>query len=164
MPEDDTELEDLHDRDNAGPAQQHRMNRHPRLGFWVRLSVLLPFMLTVLTVNGESVAAAGRTPSISDFMATPASLPITGGQLKLTATVANAKICTFNSIPSITGLPVTKFGCSKGKATERVRVPANGGDTGERYLFRLTVTAPNGAKVRATTIVTVRRAGMDSTN
>jgi hypothetical protein len=80
-----------------------------------------------------------------------------GGQVTLSANVANAESCTFSSTKAIVGLPAT-VACTSGVVSQSVTLPANTGKKATRYTIKLAVT---GAKtVRATAVVTVGNGGL----
>ena len=81
-----------------------------------------------------------------------------GGQVKLTARVADATSCEFSSKPKIAGLPVS-VPCSNGLVSTTVTVPASVATVKEAYTFNLVVTASGGSKAGATLAVTVAAGG-----
>ena len=73
-------------------------------------------------------------PSVTNFTATPTSLPPTGGTVHLSVNVTAASTCEFYSHPSLPGLP-TVLPCSGGTASTSVNVPANSTALPISYFF-----------------------------
>ncbi len=100
-------------------------------------------------------------PTVTNFSATPSTLTAAGGQVTLSANVANATSCTFASNKAVTGL-LTGVACGNGNGngnvSDVVTVPANTGKRPANYAFQLVVT---GAK-RQPPKVTVGVAGSPS--
>ena len=56
--------------------------------------------------------------------------------MTLSATVSNTTTCVFSVTPALTGLPAT-LGCTSGKGSVPVTVPANTSTTAKTYTFGL---------------------------
>lgn len=103
--------------------------------------------------SAPALASSAAAPSVTSFQASPASLPASGGSVKLAAKVKHASTCTFGSTPALHGLPV-KVSCSSGQASRTVKVPANTSAASVRYSFTLTVKGPGGtAKAKPATVM-----------
>lgn len=101
-----------------------------------------------------AVPAAAATPktavSIKRFAATPASLPATGGSVRLQALTSGARVCVFTADATLKKLPKTKS-CTDHGATLSVRLPVNRYAAARTYTFYL-----HAGKVNASTSVLVR--------
>ena len=87
-----------------------------------------------VTISGH------QPPGVTSFIATPTSLPQSGGQVTLTAAVTHATTCRFFSVPALPGLP-DSVPCSNGTATATVTVPANKLKAARTIVFRLVAQA-----------------------
>jgi len=83
-------------------------------------------------------------PFITSFLSAPRNFTPVGGIVTLTATVKNAKSCSFTVAPSVKGLPAT-VSCSSGRAVEKVTLPANPTASRVTYAFSLKATGPGGS-------------------
>jgi hypothetical protein len=101
-----------------------------------------------------AVPAAAATPktavSIKRFAATPASLPATGGSVRLQALTSGARVCVFTADATLKKLPKTKS-CTDHGATLSVRLPVSRYAAARTYTFYL-----HAGKVNASTSVLVR--------
>ena len=102
-----------------------------------------------------SAAPAASHPAVTHFGASVTSLPASGGNVRLSATVKNGSECVFTSSPSVHGLPAT-VSCSRGSASRTVRLPANAAAGKKAYKFGLTVSG-HGAKAAAKPVTVVVR-------
>ena len=76
-------------------------------------------------------------PTVTNFTASPSTLPSSGGQVTLSANVTNATSCTFASNKTVSGL--TSAPCSNGTVSDVVTVPAIGTKASASYRFGLSV-------------------------
>ena len=95
-------------------------------------------------------AATSDKPRVLLFTATPASLPASGGALKLRAFVANATSCRFAATQKLQSLPHS-VGCASGKASVTLHFKANTAASRRTYTFSLLLTGAHG-KLKAHTV------------
>jgi hypothetical protein len=88
-------------------------------------------------------AATGDKPRVLLFTATPATLPPTGGAVKLRALVANATSCRFAANQKLRSLPHS-VGCASGKASVTLHFKANTGASRRTYKFSLLLSGAHG--------------------
>lgn len=102
-------------------------------------------MLIIAAPAGAKTKTA--KPTVSGFMASPATVTTTNGSVTFTAQVANATSCVFSVAKggSVSGLPSTKP-CSTGTVSDTARFPFNYGKKALKYKVELNVTGPGGAK------------------
>lgn len=120
----------------------------------------LPVALVAVGTPGNAIArtrielaAAPARPVISGFVANPAPVPWQGGPVTLSASVADATLCTLStSSAAITGLPTT-VGCDSGSASVLVAVTGNATTVAKRYPVILTATGPQKSSSTSTSIV-----------
>ena len=101
--------------------------------------------------SGSGVPPPGP-PTVTNFTASPSTLPATGGQVTLSANVTNATSCTFASNKTVTGL-LTSVTCPNGIVTDVVTVPANSKKNADSYKF--TLQAAGTKTVKSTTTLSV---------
>jgi len=101
-------------------------------------------------------AASGDKPRVLLFTATPATLPPTGGAVKLRALVANATSCRFAAQQKLRSLPHS-VGCASGKASVTLHFKANTGASRRTYNFTLLLSGAHG-KLKAPAVA-VHEAG-----
>ena len=89
------------------------------------------------------------------LIATPATLPASGGVVHLRARVRNVTRCRFSSAGLPRQLPSTRR-CASGRASILVRVPKNVTSAPRRYVLYLTVRGPSGARRRVRKVVVER--------
>ena len=101
------------------------------------------------------VTVAAPTPvpaSITGLLASPESVPASGGTTTLTASLSHASSCTLTAKPAIAGL-TKAVACASGSIAEPITLPANTGTQAVSY--KLTLTAKGTSKTTASTTVTV---------
>ena len=79
-----------------------------------------------------------RRANAERLVATPSTLPASGGTVRLRARVRSATICRFSAAGELRTLPSTKS-CRSGLASVTVRVPRNRSNSPRRYTVYLTV-------------------------
>ena len=104
-------------------------------------------------VNFDALASPPTPPpTVTNFTASPSTLPSSGGPVTLSAEVTNAKDCTFTSKPNVGGL-LSGATCSNGVVTDKVVVPSNTpGAPGVNYKFALSVTGSTTVKASPVTV------------
>src|SRR5947209_3460593 len=132
----------------------------PRTRATFGLALLLLLALASLDGGGSVAAARALASSVVSFSASPSSLPSTGGNVLLTASVQNASSCTFAASPKLSGLPTT-IDCSAGSASDSVAVPANATGKTQSYSFQVTAKG-SGKSAQAMVTVTVSAAAAPS--
>jgi hypothetical protein len=129
------------------------MNRILGRGFAAAAGAALCLLATGLPAS--AAPATGSRPAVVHFRASVASLPASGGKVRLSATVKNGTECDFTSSPRLHGLP-DKLSCRRGSASVTVRLPANATAGKKAYKFGLTVSG-RGGKTRAKPVSVVVR-------
>ena len=113
-------------------------------------------------VNFDALASPPTPPpTVTNFSASPSTLPSSGGQVTLSANVTNATSCTFTSKPTIAGF-VGSVPCSTGPVSTEETVPANVGKKAVSYKFALAVTGTK--SVKATTTLSVAATAVEKIN
>jgi hypothetical protein len=134
---------------------------HDEVHRWRRIatSALIAVGLLAAGTTTQAMAQVTSTPrpTVVSFKASSASLPAGGGSVTLTAAVKHAATCTFTVTPKLAGLPA-KLACSSGKASRRVRLPADTGAANVTYKFGLTVKGAGGTAAAKPVTVVVREA------
>jgi hypothetical protein len=82
-------------------------------------------------------------PSVLLFTAIPATLPASGGSVKLKTYVSNATSCRFSTTSKLKSLPHTSK-CGSGGASITVHVAANTSSTQVVFKFGLSIKGPHG--------------------
>jgi hypothetical protein len=122
---------------------------------WRTLSLVVgSLVMAAWSLLAVAPPTSGTTPgpSITGFVATPATVAFSGGSSTLSASVTNATSCVVSSSVTVAGLPQT-IDCSGGSVSVPVTLPANALDKAVSYTFTLSAT---GAKtVKATTKASV---------
>ncbi len=105
------------------------------------------------TVNAKVkfIVAGTPLPTVSSFVATPASLSDDGGTVTLSAQVTTAVSCVFSSTPALAGLPAT-VPCSSGPVSKSVAVPSNASTKTATYKFTLSAVGSKTAKATPVTV------------
>jgi Peptidase A4 family len=93
-----------------------------------------------------------RRVSIARFTATPSALSASGGKVRLQAVVHGATKCRFWSATTLKGLPSIK-GCTSGKASLSVKLPANTTSSTKTYSLGLTARGAGRASTRRVIVV-----------
>lgn len=96
------------------------------------------------------VADTGRqtyrnSSKAANFTVSPATLPASGGSVRLSAVVQRSATCRFSSATALPGLPATKP-CTSGRATVSLEVPSNTAAAAREYVLNLTAWI-NGTRV-----------------
>ncbi len=97
-----------------------------------------------------------RRANAERLVATPSTLPASGGTVRLRARVRSATICRFSAAGELRTLPSTKS-CRSGLASVTVRVPRNRSNSPRRYTLYLTVGKLHGARRTVRQVIVVRR-------
>jgi hypothetical protein len=105
----------------------------------------------------RGVGAAG-TPRITLFTAIPATLPASGGSVRLLASVQNAAICRFSAMRRVT-LRSAARDCSSGATSLKVTLARNAGRSERTYVFELSVSGRNDRKTTLQVFVRERARG-----
>ncbi len=91
--------------------------------------------------------------TVTNFTATPSTLTAAGGQVTLSANVANATSCTFTSNkPGVTGL-LTGVACPNGTVTDHISLPPNIAKRAATYSFTLSITGSKKLSANTTAVV-----------
>lgn len=90
-------------------------------------------------------------PGAGPLVASPSTVPATGGSVTLSDTVSGATRCVFSGGPDLSDLPVSKA-CSTGAVSATISIPAGTTAGFSRYNFSLTVSGPGGSIHRATSV------------
>jgi hypothetical protein len=107
----------------------------------------LAALLVSFTAPAAAAVSHPAKPTVTSVRLSKSSLSSSGGTITVTASVRHATTCTFASTPRLHGLPA-KLKCSSGKATEKVRLPANAGDAALSYKLSVSATGPGGTSAR----------------
>ena len=131
------------------------------MGRLFRLTVVGVVACVGLAVPRSAGATSGTKitsapPTVSGFVASPATLGPAGGVVTLSATVTNATTCAFTATKTAAGL--TAGACTTGSVSDTVTLPPNTGTHAVTDKFRLTVTGAKTVK-SAPIPVTVAAAG-----
>jgi hypothetical protein len=97
-------------------------------------------------------ARTSTRPRVLMFSATPATLPASGGSVKLEALVANATRCRFGAEQSVPQLPRSAR-CAAGKASVTVRLAANTNSSQATYVFALKIRGRHGRITKSSVAV-----------
>jgi uncharacterized protein YjbI with pentapeptide repeats len=114
---------------------------------------------TLVATSQVSLSASATTPAptITSLLATPSSLPDTGGQVTLSANVANASSCSVSVTRSVNLVPVELAGFPEAVACSPVSVdvtlPANTSAT--TFVYKLALSATGTTTVTHSILVTV---------
>jgi hypothetical protein len=92
--------------------------------------------------------------SITSFSAAPSDLSSAGGKVRLRATTTRATTCVLAVSPKLKGLP-RQLGCSGGKLTKLVKLPAATSGSATEYAFVLVALGPGGSAPTGETAVQV---------
>lgn len=134
---------------------------------WRRIAISVLFAVGVtagVTVpqprGWAAQASTAPRPAVVSFKASTGSLPSGGGTITLTVAVKHASKCTFSQTtptPKVAGLPAT-VSCSSGKASRRVRLPADTGAANVSYKFGMTVKGAGGTVTAKPVLVVIKEA------
>lgn len=125
---------------------------------WGSIALALGVATLLATSQGSlSASATTPVPTITGLSATPSSLPDTGGQVTLSANVANASSCSVSVTRSVAGIPVELSGFPESVACSSVSVdvslPANTSDT--TFVYKLSLAATGTVTVTHSILITV---------
>ncbi|HXB46240.1 MAG TPA: hypothetical protein VNW50_00655 [Streptosporangiaceae bacterium] len=105
----------------------------------------------------SAAPGAGSHPAVTHFRASVTSLPASGGNVRLSATVRHGSECVFTSSPRLHGLPA-RVSCRRASVNRTVHLPANAAAGKKTYKFGLTVSGRGGKAVARPVTVVVREA------
>jgi hypothetical protein len=115
----------------------------------VSLSTLLCVAMLMIPLGGGSASAAGATPTITGFAASPATLKTGSGAVRFSAKVVHATSCVLSSTSDVPGLPLT-IRCGSGASksfAQGIVLEQNTGTSPLKYTFKLKATGAGGSAV-----------------
>jgi len=113
--------------------------------------------LLATALPASAAASTGSRPAVSHFRASVASLPASGGKVRLSAAIKDGSECVFTSSPRLPGLPA-RVSCRRASISRTIRLPANTAAGKKAYKFRLTVSGRGGKAAAKPVTVVVREA------
>jgi hypothetical protein len=121
------------------------------------LVIVVALVAVAAALAASPASAKGPKPLISNFAASPATVPA-GGTTTVTASVSGATQCTLDSNKAVEGLPIT-FPCESGTVERKVTMPINSGaQRAAKYKLYLKATNAEGRSRKAKMTVLVESA------
>jgi hypothetical protein len=103
----------------------------------------------------RSASAGAGVPKVTLFTAIPATVPASGGTVRLVADVQNALTCRFSSTAGAAQLPA-RHDCASGAASAEVEIAGNASASVRTYSFELSASGLRGTRTTAPVVVRVQ--------